>query len=331
MATCNNCGEEIEFRYVNGRCVPIHPGGGWHCGSWSGSQKTTYHHVSVAPTREWREQDFTRPTTCPECGADVFFIRHNGGSVWVDELGWPWPKHACFDHPTHETSRFSLWSAKSSGLSNAKLGIVIRIKSDPRQAEPRIEIRLTDSSEVSLTLRWTPPDSALLGNLVIISEEDNLLLHPKYAEIPFHSLVWIGKAPSSLRTPGNLLYCLKCGQLYPKHAKYGHRCPTKSQAKRKQKPPRLVPDLHASQKPTPRATPSDAGQIEERIQAAIVSIAAQAWTAVAALEPHRQRLKQAKQEVLRLVRTLPPDIKGQVEHRFISQKWAPLLAHAPKN
>lgn len=27
----------------------------------------------------------------------VYLVRHNGGSVWVDELGGEWPKHACFD------------------------------------------------------------------------------------------------------------------------------------------------------------------------------------------------------------------------------------------
>jgi len=37
MPTCHHCGEEIEFRYVDGRCVPIHPNGGWHCGSWASS------------------------------------------------------------------------------------------------------------------------------------------------------------------------------------------------------------------------------------------------------------------------------------------------------
>lgn len=26
----------------------------------------------------------------------MFFVRHNGGSVWFDELGWPWPVHPCF-------------------------------------------------------------------------------------------------------------------------------------------------------------------------------------------------------------------------------------------
>ena len=27
MATCNKCGEEIEFRYIEGRPTPIHPNG----------------------------------------------------------------------------------------------------------------------------------------------------------------------------------------------------------------------------------------------------------------------------------------------------------------
>lgn len=42
-------------------------------------------------------EDFTRPTSCHICKADVFFIRHNGGSVWLDCLGSPWEKHGCFD------------------------------------------------------------------------------------------------------------------------------------------------------------------------------------------------------------------------------------------
>ena len=37
------------------------------------------------------------PSNCPVCGARVFFIRHNGGSVWLDDLGWPWPIHPCFN------------------------------------------------------------------------------------------------------------------------------------------------------------------------------------------------------------------------------------------
>lgn len=38
-------------------------------------------------------------THCPYCRADVYFVRHNNGSVWLDALGWPWPKHPCFNSP----------------------------------------------------------------------------------------------------------------------------------------------------------------------------------------------------------------------------------------
>lgn len=38
------------------------------------------------------------PTTCPVCGRFVYFVRTaNGGSIWVEELGKPWPKHPCMD------------------------------------------------------------------------------------------------------------------------------------------------------------------------------------------------------------------------------------------
>ena len=40
--------------------------------------------------------DLCRPTACPICKNEVYFVRHNGGSVWFDDLGWPWPKHPCF-------------------------------------------------------------------------------------------------------------------------------------------------------------------------------------------------------------------------------------------
>lgn len=38
------------------------------------------------------------PSRCPICGNDVFFIRHNGGSMYFDPpFGWPWYRHGCFD------------------------------------------------------------------------------------------------------------------------------------------------------------------------------------------------------------------------------------------
>lgn len=43
-------------------------------------------------------------TKCPKCGSDVIFLRNNGGSVWLDGLGWPWPKHPCFDKQPHQSA-----------------------------------------------------------------------------------------------------------------------------------------------------------------------------------------------------------------------------------
>src|SRR5690606_9550333 len=54
------------------------------------------------------EDGFCRPTNCPKCGTSVFFIRHNGGCLWVDELGKPWDKHRCFDNADLPKSTINL-------------------------------------------------------------------------------------------------------------------------------------------------------------------------------------------------------------------------------
>ena len=55
-----------------------------------------FFYATGAPAWQHRES-FAAPATCPKCESSVYFIRHNGGSVWVDELGWPWSKHSCFN------------------------------------------------------------------------------------------------------------------------------------------------------------------------------------------------------------------------------------------
>ena len=83
---CEECGDQIVFRTLAGHVAPIHVNRG-ACGS--GPLRT------LGAQREFWD-DFCKPSRCPLCRAAVFFIRHNGGCVWVDELGWPWPKHGCF-------------------------------------------------------------------------------------------------------------------------------------------------------------------------------------------------------------------------------------------
>jgi len=89
MATCWYCGEEIEFRYIDGRCVPLHISGNW-CEGYAGDSTSTIIKSVEVRTNETDKSDrywipwqagharsdlwgpLTYPTICPICGADIF-------------------------------------------------------------------------------------------------------------------------------------------------------------------------------------------------------------------------------------------------------------------
>jgi hypothetical protein len=96
MSTCRDCGQDITFRYISGVCTPIHLDG--YCAGRSQYSDDSLRHAVR--------------TCCPRCPQMVYLVRHNGGSVWLDELGWPWPKHSCFD------SGASRLPANSSSVPN---------------------------------------------------------------------------------------------------------------------------------------------------------------------------------------------------------------------
>lgn len=77
--TCQFCGGEIRFRMIHGICVPLH----------DGAISCNTHGSSAQP-------DSCHRTKCPYCGERVYFVRHNNGAVWFQELGKPWEKHPCF-------------------------------------------------------------------------------------------------------------------------------------------------------------------------------------------------------------------------------------------
>ena len=81
-SNCSFCGQAIIFRMMSGRCVPMHPEGG--CPGYSSSQD------------DEKKKDSLYATSCPKCNDPVYFLRHNGGSTWLDAIPYPWPKHACF-------------------------------------------------------------------------------------------------------------------------------------------------------------------------------------------------------------------------------------------
>lgn len=110
MPSCDNCGREIEFRYVNGRCIPFHVDDEscyGRAGGYSGGGYGTY--ASLRSTSDGESFEFpfiTYPSyvnpnaRCPGCGCAVYFYQSPyGGRVFFDELGPPWPKHPCTDNP----------------------------------------------------------------------------------------------------------------------------------------------------------------------------------------------------------------------------------------
>jgi hypothetical protein len=101
MQYCRDCGEEIEFRYMNGQPTPIHINGGF-CAGWS--EGTAKSNVSTGATRIRSLKSYINPNAiCPVCRKFVFFYQSpTGGRVFFDDLGWPWPKHPCTDNPTSQ-------------------------------------------------------------------------------------------------------------------------------------------------------------------------------------------------------------------------------------
>jgi hypothetical protein len=87
---CNAYNHPIDCRCGWGG--PGHLGGG---GIGKGPVNKPYSSLLIAPTA----RSYVNPhAKCPVCGAEVFFYAsENGGRVFFDELGPPWPKHPCTD------------------------------------------------------------------------------------------------------------------------------------------------------------------------------------------------------------------------------------------
>lgn len=107
MQTCYHCGDRISFFHDGFRAIPVHESGSCSRRAWGGGTGSEWD--SFRTTSEGISFDFPFVTyesyvnpnaRCPVCGAAVYFYQSPyGGRVFFDELGPPWPKHPCTDHP----------------------------------------------------------------------------------------------------------------------------------------------------------------------------------------------------------------------------------------
>lgn len=149
-------------------------GGGYHSGGYySGVYRNPLVMSSDATSENFFvssrsfENDFCRPTSCPECGQQVYFVRHNGGSVWFDELGPPWPKHKCMDRDAASVG-VALNSVTTTQSSEFMLGLATRVSTKSAYSL-KINIICEDESEVVVTTYHTKKVKEIAGELVLIS------------------------------------------------------------------------------------------------------------------------------------------------------------------
>lgn len=168
MSNCYICGQEISFAYIDGILTPIHESGG-SCGGDLRKRKV---YASAYLT-----ENFCRETKCPKCFKyPVHFIRHNGGSLWVDELGWPWEKHVCFDD---KETRVMHRHLEHSIASKEKpiFALVSAILLEARPLPDVIIVLCNDGREMEFALPSLSNPETLVGELVVISGNLNMMVH----------------------------------------------------------------------------------------------------------------------------------------------------------
>jgi len=175
MSICNICGERIEFRHIDGKDVPLHFSGG--CGWESGFT------VRIATA----EDSQCYPTTCPECGNSVFFIRHNGGSVWIDPpLGPPWGKHGCM----HGEAGSLINSSNFPYHSEAILGVARYVEIAWDRSCSVIDVITGDGNHLFLLVKNDPKNLVagedVAGELLIVDAA-----HSKMRLLSTRAISWV--------------------------------------------------------------------------------------------------------------------------------------------
>lgn len=140
--TCKICGEKIVWARM--------PAGNWlPMDASCGERHQCVGQVRTGTPRTWKwphEEDMCRKTRCPTCGDDVYFVRHNGGCVWFDSLGHPWPKHPCFDdEPAAAVLRATLRLHAAQG--DVTFGMVVAATAE-HSGDHRYVIRCADGSTI---------------------------------------------------------------------------------------------------------------------------------------------------------------------------------------
>ena len=135
------------------------------------------------------DNSFCAPTKCPRCSARVFFIRHNGGSAWFNDLGRPWPKHGCMDSKAEDTSWMPYIRRRVAHRKNHKLilGIIVRAQWFPESSNGLCRIAVAiDGADGRACVSTTGMNTAdyLLGRVAVADLTKRTLITSNIEERP---------------------------------------------------------------------------------------------------------------------------------------------------
>ena len=162
----------VEFVTIDGRAIPLR----LYCSCRSKNGATEGRTVRSADSQCIK-------TNCAQCGAAVFFIRHNGGSVFIDPpLGPPWYRHPCM--PKKQLGNGGAQDQDTTYISPVArellikvrgliTGVVVQGEVLPGQHGAMLTIAVAQSEPLVLLMR--SPSTYFLGKMVILRPAKRLL------------------------------------------------------------------------------------------------------------------------------------------------------------
>lgn len=171
----------VQYRFIDGRCIPFHSSGGCS-GSGQGLNSTGTRHSTNCECRK---------SSCPICHASVYFIRHNGGSVWIEApLGPPWQRHPCMTNETTGTKFAPLISPELKAQLGEHEGLVTGVVGATEISKDRRKtiLEIITGADETLSILVRGGADSMLGQPVIIAPDDRLIHSAVIARVSFKIL-----------------------------------------------------------------------------------------------------------------------------------------------
>lgn len=154
MQTCFYCGEDIETRGDDQHVVSFHAQG----------------NCTFRRARNLKElRNFYYRSRCPKCDREVYYLRHGGGSVWLNSINYPWPKHPCMGERTPSARRKSAFRIAEDLNASYALGCVLDVKEGRTRTELLVKTETLRMAHITVIRGGDL--SALRDDVIFFSEK----------------------------------------------------------------------------------------------------------------------------------------------------------------